>query len=166
MRIVRFRPQHLRALALQGEQSDLRQVLEQPEYGHGLALAGDAYTVLDGETVLGCLGVQEHHAGRAECWALLADGLGWRMKPLTRAAAGWLAQAPYARIEAHIATDFHSGHRWARLLGFVPEGPERLLFFPDGRSAVTYVRLDHGIHRGSAPLHRGSSVGSGSGAPG
>jgi hypothetical protein len=141
VRIVRFRPEHLRALALQDEQQAMQTLLDQPEYGPALSLAGPAFTVLVDDLPVVCIGVQEITPHRAEAWALLGQSSGPYLRPITKAVRGWLAQTSYRRVEASVATTFASGHRWATLLGFQAEGPPRRAFMADGGDAVTYVRL-------------------------
>ena len=141
MRIVRFLPQHLQELRLQPAQSSFRAALLKPEYGTALALAGPCFTVLVDDKPIACAGAQEFHAGRAEIWALIGRDAGPYMRPMTRAAIGWFDQCSYRRLEVNVATHFEPGHRWARMLGFQVEGPEKLAYSPDGRSAISYVRL-------------------------
>lgn len=141
MRIRRFAPEDLKTLALQGEQQDLRQFIDHPQYGIGLAAAGPCFTVEADGLILGCGGVQEHNAIRAEAWALLSAHAGPHMRQITKAAKGWFDQCQYQRLEANVATDFAAGLRWIKLLEFEQEGPERLKFFHDGRSAITFVRF-------------------------
>lgn len=147
LRVIRFRPEHLKALNLQAAQQDGVSLLARPEYGAALSLAGEAYTVFVGQHPIACIGVQEHHADRVEAWALLGDDSGPWMRPITRAVLGWLQQVRYRRVEAVVSAEFEAGHRWAKLLGFEREGVHRA-YLPGGQDAVTYARIDH--HDGSA----------------
>ena len=56
MNIVRFKPEHLTRLELQGEQQWMRDLLNRADYGPALALGGPAFTAMQGDTVLGCGG--------------------------------------------------------------------------------------------------------------
>ena len=141
MRIARFQPDHLKRLELQDNQQYLFETIMKPNYGPALALGGPCFTAFVGDTVLGCAGVIEFGNHRADVWALLSKHAGQHMRPITRAVNGWLDSCSYARIEAHVATDFAPGQRWIRLLGFHPEGPEKFKFFPDGQSALGFVRF-------------------------
>lgn len=141
MRLAAFRPEDLQSLALQADQQDLSVIIADPGYGPALLLAGPCYTVFDGDQVLGCGGVQEYGAHRAEVWGLLSEYAGPHMRWMTRAVAGWLQQAPYPRIEAVVSAGFAPGHRWVRLLGFEQEGPVRKRYMHDGSDAFTYVRF-------------------------
>lgn len=141
MEIVRFKPAHLLELKLQPAQKNLRETILKPEYGTALALTGWAFTVmLDGRPVA-CAGAQEFHPKRAEIWALLSRESNPLMRQMTRAAIGWFEQCQYDRLECHVATDFDAGHRWARMLGFKVEGPEKRAYSFDGGSVIPYVRL-------------------------
>jgi hypothetical protein len=116
-------------------------LLDRPEYGPALSLSGPAFSVFDGEILLGCGGVVEFGKHRAEVWALLSKDIGRHMRSVTRAVNGWLAICPYQRVEANVATHFDPGLRWIRLLGFHQEGVEKLRFFEDGQSALQFVRF-------------------------
>lgn len=118
--------------------------LADSEYGADLALAGPAFSVLDGESVIACIGVAEHSQYRAEAWALLSSEVGPHLRFITRAVIGWLQQTSYSRVDTLVSAEFKQGHRWARLLGFEQEGPVRPFIFPNGTDGVTYVRFKHG----------------------
>lgn len=141
MRIERFCPGDLKTLMLQPDQEWMRGMLDKPEYGIALSLAGPAFSAFDGDQLLGCGGVVEFGKHRAEVWALLSSGIGPHMKAVTRAVNGWLSISPYKRVEAHVEPNFKAGLRWIRLLGFRPEGVEKAYFFGDGRPALPFVRL-------------------------
>lgn len=141
MQVRLFKPDDLKTLALQSAQEGYQQFIDSPTYGEGLAAAGPCFTVALNGQILLCAGVQEHNAIRAEAWALLSNDAGPHMRRLTKLARGWFDQCQYQRVEANVATDFSAGHRWVTLLGFEQEGPERLKFFHDGRSAISYVRI-------------------------
>jgi hypothetical protein len=141
MEIVRFMPAHLKELRLQMAQRNLADTILKAEYANALALSGPCFTVVvDGQPVC-CAGAQEFHPHRAEVWALMSRDARPVMRQMTRAARGWFEQCLYARLEMHVATDFEAGHRWARMLGFVVEGPEKLAYSRDGGSVIPYVRL-------------------------
>ena len=154
LRVVRLAPEHLRQLRLQRAQQDMAEVLQRPEYGAALALSGPAFTVLADGQPIACIGLHEHHPGRAEAWALLGDDSGAHLRGITRAVAGYLQQVPYFRVEASVSATFVAGHRWARLLGFTQEGPARRGYLHDGSDVVTYVHFSGGAHGCSTSVHR------------
>lgn len=141
MKIVRFLPRHLFELRLQTAQSAFRETILKPEYGTALALAGPCFSVMLNERPVACGGAQEFHSRRAEMWGLLSRDSRPVMRQMTRAIVGWMEQCPYARLEINVATGFDAGHRWATMLGFQVEGPEKQAYSPDGRGAIPYVRL-------------------------
>lgn len=150
MRIVRFRPEHLGQLKLQVEQQAMRDVIDRPEYGAALSLAGPSFTAMVGQHPVACLGVQECAPHRAEAWALLGIDSGPHLRAITKAVRGWLQQTSYLRVEASVSVSFVAGHRWAMLLGLEQEGPPRRAFMPDGGDGITYTRIQHG---GSDSIH-------------
>lgn len=137
-------PADLLAMAWQPEQEHMAPVVAESGYAEALIAAGPCFAVHAVGAVIACIGVQEHNKVRAEAWALLGVNCGPHLHAISKAVNGWLIQTSYRRVEANVSTDFEQGHRWAKLLGFQQEGPERLLFFHDGRSAIHYVRLKHG----------------------
>jgi hypothetical protein len=150
LRIVRFRPEHLKWLTLQSaQQADLAWI-ERPEYGAALSLAGESYTVLAGGHPVACIGVQEHHPQRAEAWALLGDDCGPHMRAITRAVLGWLQTTRYLRVEANVATEFTAAQRWATMLGFHAEGVRRA-YLPSGEDATSYARISDGTGSSDLP---------------
>jgi len=140
---VPFTPAHLLALRLQAAQADLQPLLGQPEYGAALAGA-DTWTGLVDGRVVGCAGVLPQWPGRAIAWALLTRDLTARhflrvhLKVL-RVLRG-AQDRGVRRIETTVDAGFDAGHRWARLLGFRPEGLMRA-YSPDGRDHVLYACL-------------------------
>ena len=143
MLVRKFLPVDVERLNLQPEQKGIESYMTQ-EAAMALSIAGPAFTVESNNSIIACIGVVEHHANRAEAWALLSENCGPYLRRITVAVFGWLRQCQYARVEANVAIDFNAGHKWAKLLGFEQEGQERKSFFHDGRSAITYVRLNNG----------------------
>lgn len=124
MRVEPFAAADLRALTLQPAQAAWRGRFD-GETGLALQASGLAWTLFDGERVIGCGGVIDRGGGRGEAWALLAQDAGRAMPAATRVVRRYLQTAPFRRIEAVTAVDFPPAGRWARLLGFENEGPMR-----------------------------------------
>lgn len=144
MNIVAFRPEHLTMLELQEAQAELADTIALPGYGECVAAApGQAFTVMDGETVLACGGAIELWPGRALIWSLVSDKAGQHLRFIHRAVAGFLDQAPWTRVEAHVDARFKQGVQWIRMLGFQREGTMRA-FTPQGRDLDLYSRVKHG----------------------
>ena len=124
MRVEPFRAWHLQDLVLQRAQAAWRGRID-GEAGAALEASGLAWTVMDGERTVGCGGVIDRGGGRGEAWALLAQDAGTAMLGATRAVRRYFETAPFRRIEAVTAVDFHPAARWTRLLGFTWEGRMR-----------------------------------------
>jgi RimJ/RimL family protein N-acetyltransferase len=97
--------------------------------------------LVDGEPIA-CAGFQECWEGRAIAWAILGETAGRHMRALTRAVRRALERHPAERIEAQALVGFAPAMRWARLLGFVPEGVLRK--FHQGRDYQAFVFLKGG----------------------
>lgn len=107
----------------------------------GADAAGPVWTALDGGRVLCIAGLSEVWAGRALCWAYLADAIpkmAW--VALTRAVEARLDASGFRRIEAEVRAGWAPGERWVRLLGFVPEGVAPG-YFPDGTACSRWARV-------------------------
>lgn len=165
MKIRRFVPADVQRIALQPAQAG---VVIPPDSAAMLALTSEAYTGEVEGRVVAIVGAQRHNAHRAEGWALLAADLGANLLTVTRAVRGWLAQGRFPRVDITVATDFPEALRWARVLGFQQEGPQRPCYTASGGAAVTFVRLHgrtdnlDGCGGGGVCDHRG--VGGGSAA--
>lgn len=136
-----FQPKHLGVLRLQAAQAYLQPLLVKPEYG--TALAGpDTWTGIIDDRVVGCAGVLPQWPGRAIAWALLTRDLSARHflrahhKVLSVLRSAQRSGAH--RIETTVDAGFDAGHRWARALGFRPEGLMRG-YSPEGRDHVLYA---------------------------
>lgn len=140
---VAYRPEHLKALALQPNQTVLAPALATPGYAEALAQGGVTETAFDaGGRVLAIAGLLPHHDGhKAIAWALLADGLGGRaLLAITRRARRGLAEGRtrFDRIEAYVAPGWPNAILWAHRLGFRRWGPPIANFWPGGRAALMF----------------------------
>jgi len=143
--IVAFKPAHLHALELQDAQAYLSGQITSPGYAESLATVGQSFTVLDGETVIGCGGCMEMWEGRAIVWAIVSRHAGRLMVGIHRAVAGFLSASKYRRIEAWVDEGFEPGMRWAEMLGFTLETPEPMRGFrPSGGACFLYAKVKHG----------------------
>lgn len=124
MRVEPFRAAHLEALVLQPAQTAWRGRID-GEMGRALEAGGLAWTVFEGERLVGCGGVIDRGGERGEAWALLDQEAGAAMLAATRVVRRYFETAPFRRIEAVTASDFKPAGRWARLLGFEREGRMR-----------------------------------------
>lgn len=143
MEFIPFKPEHLAALRLQAAQASLQPLLAKREYG--TALAGpDTWTGLIDARVVGCAGILPQWPGRAIAWALLTRELTARhfLRVHHKVLDVLLGahRRGTRRIETTVDAGFDAGHRWARALGFAPEGLMRG-YSPEGRDHVLYARL-------------------------
>lgn len=145
---VPFRPEHLPMLRLQAAQSYLQPLMARSDYA--AALAGPyAWSGLIGGKVIGCAGLLPQWPGRAIAWALLTRELSaahfLRAHHKVLAVLRSAHASGVRRIETTVDAGFDAGHRWARALGFSPEGLMRA-YSPDGRNHVLYAHvLEKGI---------------------
>jgi hypothetical protein len=140
MRIEPFTPEHLHQLVLQPSQAILQPQLVAPAYGEMLAKSGPAYSALDGDEVLACLGVIPQWEGRAVAWGLVGRAAGRNFRSIHRGVSRFLDTCGFRRIETAVATHFEQGHRWAQLLGFKNEGTMSG-YAPDGSDYDLYARV-------------------------
>ena len=139
MILTRLRQCHLEALELQEAQAYLGADIISPGY-LDILLQGQAFTGLVGDRVIGCAGCIEQWEGRAIAWALVSKDAGRHMVSVHRAVAGFIAQAPWRRIETTVDSSFDAGHRWMELLGFTHEGRMRA-YGPQGQDFDIYARV-------------------------
>lgn len=101
----------------------------------------DAWTTrVDGKVVL-VGGLVEVWAGRAILWSYVASDAGRYMTRLTRGVLRFIEASGHKRIEAYVDTGFAAGARWAHMLGFHMETARMAAFFPDGRDAALFARI-------------------------
>ena len=139
MRLTALRREHLQELKLQSAQAYLGADLTAPGYFEML-MAGQAFTGMVGDTVIGCAGCIEQWDNRSIAWALVSAHAGRHMVGVHRAVAGFLAQARWRRVETFVDAEFAEGHRWMGMLGFAHEG-RMTAFSPDGRDFDLYARV-------------------------
>ena len=142
VRVVAFRPEHVRALELQDAQRFFSGAASGVEYGQALAQSGSAFTALDGDRVIACSGCVEIWDNRAMAWALISKDAGRHMVGIHKAVAGYLSAAKYKRIEAWVDEGFEPGMRWLELLGFTRETPLPMRGVrPDGGSCFLFSKV-------------------------
>lgn len=143
IQVVKFHPDHLKRLRLQSSQEYFRTEFGNPDYGQQLAASPYSFTGLADGEVMACAGVHELWEGRGVAWALLSEAAGPHMRSISRAALGFLAQAPWRRVEAMIDAGFEPAHRWARMMGLQQEGLMRA-YSPTGTDYYIYARIKNG----------------------
>ncbi len=113
------------------------------------SLAGPfSATLLNGPDVLGLMGVRVLHPGVGEAWTMTSGHL--RVDAPSRSwvwfrraaiyGLGLVFEAGLHRVQAHVRADFEGGHRLARSLAFIPEGPA-VAWGPDRADHTRYARI-------------------------
>lgn len=149
LRFLPFEPWHLKALELAPGQEAVRDLLDRPGFGAGLA-AGVAQTAIDlqegdleGSRVAACAGFLLPWPGRAVAWSLFGIVAAGEWAPIYRRCARMIRSAERAglrRIEAQADAGFRPACRFLEALGFTPEGLMRA-WSPDGRDHWLYARV-------------------------
>lgn len=140
MRLVKFKAEHLQKIRLQDAQKDFAIQFENPAYGMALEQTTHSYTgIHDGEIIF-CAGAQEVWENRALVWALLSESAPKHLRQIHKYTSAFLAQAKWKRMETTVENSFKQGHRWAKLLGFEPEGLMRS-YAADGTDYMLYARV-------------------------
>lgn len=137
--VEKFKPADLEELRLQPAQEFLAAFVGRTGYGQELVDAGPCYTGRYHGKIVICAGVVNLWQGRGSAWALLAGDAGKCMRQIHREVEKFLDGCGIRRVEAYVYPDFEPGHRWARMLGFEPEGLMRA--FQRGADMVMYSRI-------------------------
>lgn len=103
-----------------------------------------AWTFVNGCTLLVIGGVSVHHAGVGTIWALTSDDMAGCGLALTKQLKRFIEDGARVmklhRLSMTVKADYDQGLRWARLLGFTPEGILRQ-YGMDKTDYVQMVRL-------------------------
>lgn len=137
-----FKPEHLMRLDEQ-EMTAWLKTYVRPEHAEILA-ASPSYTGRVGDQIIACAGVLQYWPGRGEAWAFLAKDSGKHFVAIHRAVRSFFSSFDMARIEAAVDKQFIQGQRWVELLGFDMEVACARKYFPNGRDAVLYAKVNHG----------------------
>lgn len=105
-----------------------------------LAACG-GFAGLDGAHVVGVAGVVEIRPDVGLAWAILSRRARRHMRQITTAAAVYLTEIPFARVECAVECDFTRAHEWARRLGFECECPRMRSYAGAGRDAALFARI-------------------------
>ena len=140
MRILPFRATHLDSLLLQEAQRGMTSYLS-ADYGQVLEQAGQAFTAVKDDRVLGCAGIEVVWANRGVAWSLLGPISPFELLGVHRYVAAFLDGQRLRRIEMTVDAGHLAGQRWASMLGFQFEGFLRA-YTPDGRDCHLYARID------------------------
>lgn len=139
MIVRQFIPPDLMMMALQPQQRAIRAEVATPRYAAELAAHGESFTVTDGPDIIAVIGLIRQWDGCERAYALLSDKAGPSMLSITRQVRAYLEKCTVRRVEAAVQRNFEAGHRWARLLGFQPEGWMRKYW--NDEDAMLYARV-------------------------
>lgn len=140
MEIVDFEPEHLARLRVQREQMlDIGAVLDDAEALRVASVA--AWSGIEGDRVLGCIGIFLTWRDRMVAWGLLGKMGPVNFLHVHRRVRNFLdGQAAPIRIEATVYHDHAQGHRWMQQLGFVLETPNGMKGYArDGGTCDLYA---------------------------
>ena len=140
MRVVPFQAAHLDGLLLQEAQRGMKVYLSS-DYGRILEQAGQAFTAVKDDRVLGCAGIEIVWENRGVAWSLLGPITPFELLAVHRHVAAFLESQRLRRIEMTVDAGHVAGQRWASMLGFQFEGTLRA-YTPDGRDCHLYARID------------------------
>ena len=111
------------------------------EVAAALLAAGPSRTITDDAgNVLLCCGVIPFHQNRVHAWTLLSDRAAKHMPFLVKSVLKFLESLPCRRVEMTIREGFFAGVKWARILGFTPEGTMRA-YDENGNNCILYARI-------------------------
>lgn len=123
-----MRPEHLREMMVQPAQTDdLEYILGWSDDTLEEVCALEGWAGMWGNKLVGVAGGSPQNPGRHQVWAILAlDITRPQLLACHRGVKQWLdlkqKDPDYRRLETTILDGFKAGHRWARMLGFKPEG--------------------------------------------
>lgn len=142
MEVRKYEPADFIAIRLQPEQVAAWKHLQNYETATALATAQECFTAtVDGE-IIACVGLIKFWEGRRYVWAYLAQNAGPHLVALTWRIRRWLRYHGKGRIEAAIDPEFKSAVKWALLLGFKNETPEKhMKEYVPGRDYDLYARV-------------------------
>lgn len=112
-----------------------------PDVAAVLLDAGPSRSITDDAgNVLLCCGVIPFHQNRVHAWTLLSHRASRHMPFLVRSVLKFLESLPCRRVEMTIREGFSAGVKWARILGFTPEGVMRA-YAENGDNCILYARI-------------------------
>lgn len=82
-------------------------------------------TIRIGSKIIACMGLLNLSPWRGEVWAVMGKDSGPNMVAITREAKNMVEEAfenGIHRLESIVDMDFKEGHKWMKLLGFLPDG--------------------------------------------
>lgn len=139
MNVRDFEPAHIQLIAHAGGREVFGPLPFAP--GHAeMCAENPAWSIFDGEQIVGCGGFFRDHVECVTAWTLLLPCSGPRMRFVHRAALEVLGRCEARRIQAHASPKFKPSMRWLCMLGFKYEGTLRK-FTPSGDDMLLFARV-------------------------
>lgn len=148
-RTVPFEPEHLYGIKLLHAFKGNEAICNNMEYLAELKRIGPCYTeTTDDEKVIGSAGVRLITNRTYEGWAILTDIAPFYTKAFIKAIRLFIdtcfKENIVDRVQATVKLNFPAGHRFAKLLGFKPEGILRS--YDNGEDYIMYARINTWIN--------------------
>lgn len=145
IKVIPFEPEHIYGIDPLISDGELKELCQNIEYLKGLQKLGPCYTGYTKEgKVVGAAGVRQLNAKTYEGWAILAKDSKPYAKSIIRAVDLFIKNMfefdAADRFQATVRMDFAEGHRFAKILGFTPEGI--LKNFEFGKDFMMYSRIN------------------------
>lgn len=142
--VVQFKPNHFRELVVQNQQEDVFAKIMDPANDSSYDYGDYAWTGYSPEGIVMCGGLIPRTEVCADGWVLISKFFPKYVIPYTRKVIEKLDMIQrdhgFHRIQASVDLEFTQGHRWAKLLGFKPEGVMRK-YRPGGLDSMLYGRI-------------------------
>lgn len=125
-------------------QSDLSTIKIQTKQSHVYDYLSEDYsslsgvTLLDGDTILFCGGLQHLYSKRYVAWSVWSEHSGAFMFQIVRRIKNYFDLLTNCRIECTCDVSFPQAHRLVKMLGFELEAPCMKMYEIDGRSSSLY----------------------------
>ena len=145
IKVIPFEPEHIYGMKPLIENENLESALLNMEYLNALKKLGVAFSGFtpDGECV-GVAGVRQINLKTYEGWAILSKDSNKYIKSILRAVDMFIKNYfefdAADRIQATVKLSYNKGHRFAKLLGFSPEGILRNYEY--GEDYMMYARIN------------------------
>ena len=127
IKVIPFEPEHIYGMKPLIENENLESALLNMDYLNALKQLGAAFSGFtpDGKCV-GAAGIKQINSKTYEGWAILSKDSNKHIKSILRAVDMFIKNYfefdVANRIQATVRLSYDKGHRFARLLGFSPEG--------------------------------------------
>lgn len=145
IKVIPYEPEHLLGITPLFKDKFSLTICNSMDYLTALKNLGVAYSGFDKDgNCVGAAGVKTINARTVEGWAILAENSKHHTKSIIRAVdlfiKSYFNHDVVGRFQATVKMDFPEGHRFAKLLGFTPEGI--LKNYDEGKDFMMYARIN------------------------